>query len=119
MTPTEQPKPSKGSFVLFKNERREGDHPRKPIYSGSIELPDGTKFDLAGWVNDGRAGTKMEGKKYIKGEVTDPWVPQQKVEVQAKSQWPSGTGPAVYVQKDSPTSKDTVLAMEQADDIPW
>jgi hypothetical protein len=77
MTPTEQPhdKPQKGSFVLFKNEKKEGDHPRKPVYGGSIELPDGTKFDLAGWVNDGKPGSKMEGKKYIKGEVSLPWVP--------------------------------------------
>jgi len=77
MTPTEQPNQQlKGSFVLFKNEKKPGDHPRKPIYSGSIELPDGTKFELAGWINDGRPGTKMEGKKFIKGEVQPPWVPQ-------------------------------------------
>ena len=86
MTPTEQPnqpnKPFKGSFVLFKNEKKPGDHPRMPIYSGSIELPDGTKFELAGWINDGRPGTKMEGKKFIKGEVQPPWVPlSQKGEV--------------------------------------
>jgi len=71
---------NKGTFVLFKNIKREGDHPRKPVYSGSIELPDGTKYDLAGWINEGKVGSKIEGQKYIKGEVKEPWVPQQKVE---------------------------------------
>jgi len=80
MTPTEQPNESfKGSFVLFKNEKKEGDHPRKPVYSGSIELPDGTKYDLAGWINEGKVGSKIEGQKYIKGEVNLPWVPQAKI----------------------------------------
>ena len=100
MTPTEQPqdKPQKGSFVLFKNEKREGDHPRKPIYGGSIELPDGTKFDLAGWVNDGKPGSKIEEKKYIKGEVSPPWVPTGSPEKQ----------PLAPETSESP-----------ADDIPW
>ena len=71
---------NKGTFVLLKNIKREGDPPRKPVYSGSIELPDGTKYDLAGWINEGKVGSKIEGQKYIKGEVKEPWVPQQKVE---------------------------------------
>jgi hypothetical protein len=92
-TPNDKPK---GSFVLFKNEKREGDHPRKPVYSGSIELPDGTKFDLAGWVNEGKPGSKIEGKKYIKGEVKEPWVPTQ---------------PRIPVKNDEPIHGD--------DNIPW
>jgi len=67
----------KGSFALFKTVKKEGDHPRKPQYSGSIELPDGTKFELAGWINIGKAGSKIEGQKYIKGEVKLPWKPTQ------------------------------------------
>ena len=73
----------KGTFALFKTIKREGDHPRKPQYSGSIELPDGTKFDLAGWVNEGKAGSKIEGQKYIKGEVKEPWKPSPKAETAA------------------------------------
>jgi len=91
---------NKGTFVLFKNIKKEGDHPRKPVYSGSIELPDGTKFDLAGWINEGKVGSKIEGQKYIKGEVKEPWVPAPRVE--------SATAIA-----------DSVRAVEAADDIPW
>ena len=92
----------KGTFVLFKNIKKEGDHPRKPIYSGSIELPNGTKFDLAGWVNEGKVGSKIEGQKYIKGEVKDPWVPTARVESPA---------PSTKSQPDHP--------VHGADDIPW
>jgi hypothetical protein len=92
----------KGTFVLFKNVKREGDHPRKPIYSGSIELPDGTKFDLAGWINEGKVGSKIEGQKYIKGEVTDPWVPTPRVESPA---------PSSEQKPEHP--------VHGADDIPW
>jgi hypothetical protein len=92
----------KGTFVLFKNIKKEGDHPRKPIYSGSIELPNGTKFDLAGWVNEGKVGSKIEGQKYIKGEVKDPWVPTARVESPASS---------TKSQPDHP--------VHGADDIPW
>jgi hypothetical protein len=81
----------KGTFVLFKNIKKEGDHPRKPVYSGSIELPDGTKFDLAGWINEGKTGSKIEGQKYIKGEVKDPWVPQPRTEATAAK--PSAPAP--------------------------
>jgi hypothetical protein len=99
MTPTEQPQmATKGSFVLFKTIKREGDHPRKPQYSGSVELPDGTKFELSGWVNEGKPGSKIEGQKYIKGEVKEPWVPQQKVEA-----------PVVKSQESD----------HGTDDIPW
>ena len=93
---------NKGSFVLFKNERREGDNPRKPLYSGSIELPDGTKLDLAGWVNEGKPGSKIEGKKYIKGEVTPPWVPAPRVDTPA---------PSAEIKPEHP--------VHGADDIPW
>jgi hypothetical protein len=92
----------KGTFVLFKNIKKEGDHPRKPIYSGSIELPDGTKFDLAGWINEGKVGSKIEGQKYIKGEVKDPWVSTARVESPA---------PSAKSQPDHP--------VHGADDIPW
>ena len=92
----------KGTFVLFKNIKKEGDHPRKPIYSGSIELPDGTKFDLAGWINEGKVGSKIEGQKYIKGEVKDPWVPT------ARGGSPA---PSAKSQLDHP--------VHGADDIPW
>jgi len=92
----------KGTFVLFKNIKKEGDHPRKPIYSGSIELPDGTKFDLAGWINEGKVGSKIEGQKYIKGEVKDPWVPAPRVESPA----PSAKSPPDH-------------SVHGADDIPW
>jgi hypothetical protein len=42
---------------------------------GSIELADGTRLDLAGWINEGKPGSKIEGQKYIKGTVTLPWKP--------------------------------------------
>ena len=89
-------KPAKGSFVLFKTIKREGDHPRRPHYTGSIELPDGTEFDLAGWINEGRAGSKIEGQKYIKGEVNPPWVPQAKAEAPA----PKTSAPANDMAED-------------------
>jgi hypothetical protein len=102
MSESNQPK---GTFVLFKNIKKEGDHPRKPVYSGSIELPDGTKFDLAGWINEGKVGSKIEGQKYIKGEVKEPWVPQQKVESRESR-----------VESQKPTPSESNLA---EDDIPF
>ena len=99
MSESNQPS-NKGTFVLFKNIKKEGDHPRKPVYSGSIELPDGTKFDLAGWINEGKVGSKIEGQKYIKGEVKEPWVPAPRVESATATQ----PAPAPSVSED---------------DIPW
>jgi hypothetical protein len=101
MSESNQPS-NKGTFVLFKNIKKEGDHPRKPVYSGSIELPDGTKYDLAGWINEGKVGSKIEGQKYIKGEVKDPWVPSARVE-----------GRETKVESKPPA------AVEAEDDIPW
>ena len=101
MSESNQPS-NKGTFVLFKNIKKEGDHPRKPVYSGSIELPDGTKYDLAGWINEGKVGSKIEGQKYIKGEVKDPWVPSARAE-----------------GRETKVESKPLAAVEAEDDIPW
>ena len=50
------------SGALFKNDRKEVE--THPDYKGSI-LIGGTDYWLSAWVNEGRPGGKMEGKKYF------------------------------------------------------
>lgn len=50
------------SGMLARNERRTTD--KHPEYSGSINV-EGVDYWLSAWVNEGKAGGKMEGKKYF------------------------------------------------------
>jgi len=50
------------SGMMARNERRTTD--KHPEFSGSINV-DGVDYWLSAWVNEGKAGGKMEGKKYF------------------------------------------------------
>jgi hypothetical protein len=55
------------SGILARNDRKTTD--KHPDFSGSLNVA-GTDYWLSGWVNEGRAGSKMEGKKYFSLKVT-------------------------------------------------
>ena len=55
------------SGMMARNERRDTD--KHPEFTGSINV-EGTDFWLSAWVNEGKAGGKMEGKKYFSIKLT-------------------------------------------------
>lgn len=50
------------SGILARNENRKSD--KHPEYTGSINV-NGVDYWLSAWVNEGKPGGKMEGKKYF------------------------------------------------------
>jgi hypothetical protein len=48
--------------IISRNERKEKD--THPDFSGTINV-DGIEYWLSGWTKEGRAGSKMEGRKYL------------------------------------------------------
>lgn len=50
------------SGIMYRNENRKTD--KHPEFTGSINV-DGTDYWLSGWVNEGKQGGKLEGKKYF------------------------------------------------------
>lgn len=48
--------------MLSRNEHKE--QPNHPDYSGFVNV-DGVEYWLSGWVKEGKAGGKMEGKKFF------------------------------------------------------
>lgn len=50
------------SGMLARNENRKTD--KHPEYSGSINV-EGVDYWVSAWVNEGKPGGKMEGKKYF------------------------------------------------------
>lgn len=56
------PYDNNNSGMLARNERKQKD--THPDYSGSCEV-DGVEYWISAWINTGKAGGKMEGKKYF------------------------------------------------------
>ena len=54
------------SGMMARNENRKTD--KHPEFSGSINV-EGTDYWLSAWVNEGKPGGKLEGKKYFKFEL--------------------------------------------------
>lgn len=50
------------SGLMYRNENRKTD--KHPEFTGSINV-NGEDFWLSAWVNEGKPGGKMEGKKYF------------------------------------------------------
>ena len=50
------------SGILTRNENQRND--KDPGYQGSINI-EGKEYWLSAWVNEGKAGGKLEGKKYF------------------------------------------------------
>lgn len=61
------------SGILARNERKETD--KHPDFTGSINV-DGTEYWLSAWVNEGKPGGKMEGKKYFSIKVNPKDAPR-------------------------------------------
>ena len=55
------------SGMMARNERPTTD--KHPELSGSLNV-EGTDYWLSAWVNEGKAGGKMEGKKYFSIKLT-------------------------------------------------
>lgn len=50
------------SGILAANDRRRDD--KDPTHTGSINV-EGVEYWVSAWVNEGRAGSKLEGKRYF------------------------------------------------------
>ena len=55
------------SGIITRNERRTTD--KHPEYTGSLNV-EGVEYWVSAWVNEGRAGGKLEGKKYFSIKLT-------------------------------------------------
>ena len=60
---------------MARSERKRND--KDPDFSGSIEVGNpSVQFWLAGWINEGKAGSKMEGKRYFSLKFTPKDAPR-------------------------------------------
>ena len=56
---------NKNTFVLFKNDKQGND--KRPDYSGTIVLEDGTEKQLAAWIRE----SKKDGSKFMSGTISE------------------------------------------------
>lgn len=76
--------------MLSRNDRKEKD--THPDYKGSINV-NGVEYWLSGWVKEGKAGGKMEGKKFFSLSVQPKdQAPQQKAAPQRSAPANQGSG---------------------------
>jgi len=62
---------NKNTFVLFKNDKQGND--KRPDYSGTIVLEDGTEKQLAAWIRE----SKKDGSKFMSGTISEPYKPKE------------------------------------------
>ena len=55
------------SGMMMRNENRENE--RQPEFKGSLDV-DGVQYWISAWVNTGKEGSKIEGKKYFSIKLT-------------------------------------------------
>lgn len=58
MTYTAKP----GTGALFRNDKKDAEHPTRPDYNGTLTLPDGSTLKLGGWVTQGANGKYLSLK---------------------------------------------------------
>lgn len=56
------PYDNRNTGMLARNDRKE--QPNHPDYRGTINV-DGVEYWLSGWLKEGKAGGKMEGRKFF------------------------------------------------------
>lgn len=72
------------SGILARNENRKSD--KHPEFTGSLNV-DGVDYWVSAWVNEGKPGGKMEGKKYFSLKINRKDAPaQQNRNVRAMAQ---------------------------------
>lgn len=89
------------SGMMARNERRTTD--KHPEFSGSINV-EGTDYWLSAWVNEGKPGGKLEGKKYFSIKIN-----------RKESQTPASGGGGGGVQRMERPSYGNI----ESDDIPF
>ncbi len=91
-------KPGTGS--LFRNEK--GDNEKAPDYKGKVVTPDGTEFEIAGWMRE-----SQKGVKYMSISVKEPF----------KKQEPANTASAYVLPEPKP--RPTASSTPVQDDLPF
>lgn len=82
---------NENSGILSKNDRKE--QPNHPDYTGTINV-DGVDYWLSGWVKEGKAGGKMEGRKFFSLSVRPKEAPRAQARPQARhAQFDDGEPP--------------------------
>jgi uncharacterized protein (DUF736 family) len=61
---------NKNTFVLFKNDKQGNE--KRPDYSGTIVLEDGTEKQLAAWIRESK-----NGNKFMSGTISEPYKPKE------------------------------------------
>lgn len=74
------------SGILSRNERKEKD--THPDFSGSINV-EGVEYWLSGWTKEGKAGGKMEGKRFFSLSIKPKDAPAQKPAAKADDSKPN------------------------------
>lgn len=70
------------SGMLLRNENRENE--RQPEFKGSLDV-EGVQYWISAWVNTGKEGSKIEGKKYFSIKLTAKDAPKESKPVASKS----------------------------------
>jgi hypothetical protein len=95
------------SGMMARNENRKSD--RHPEFSGSINV-EGVDYWLSAWVNEGRPGGKMEGKKYFSIKINP-----KEANVRGNVAGAGRITPESYAAKARPQA----TGFDEFDDIPF
>ena len=95
------------SGIMYRVDDRKSE--RHPEFTGSVNV-NGEDFWLSGWVNDGKPGGKMEGKKYFSIKLS----PKEQ-NVRGNVGTSGQITPESYAAKSGPKP----IGFDQFDDIPF
>ena len=69
---------NKNTWVLFKNDK--GDNEKRPDYTGTEVDADGVEHRIAGWIREGKTGTKfISGTRQLKEDAPQASAPTQAI----------------------------------------